>query len=49
MIESQALNHNKTLILKSNKDRKKFLLLRILEKLITNQVKVQVKIKVVIN
>lgn len=49
MIKNQVLNHNKNQIPHSNKDKRKFLLLKTQQKLITNQVKAQVKIKAVIN
>lgn len=49
LVKSHDLHHNKTLIPSSFKDQRRFLLLKILEKLIINQVKAQVKIKVVIN
>jgi hypothetical protein len=49
MIKNQAPHLKKILIQKIIQDQRKFLLLKISEKLTTNQVKVQVRIKVIIN
>jgi len=49
MIEIQNQNNNKTPILSLCKNQRRFLLLRISEKLIINQAKAQAKINAVIN
>lgn len=49
MIKNQALHLKKILIQKIIQDQRKFLLLKILEKLTTNQVRIKVRIKVKIN
>lgn len=49
MIKNQALHLKKILIQKIIQDQRKFHLLKILEKVTTNQVKVQVRIKLIIN